>query len=237
MRSRELILAAALLGSGCLHNPDPAPRSMAAVQSDAHGGFAVVKIIGQGAHAGELIAIDLSGVWVLGGGRLIHTPLENLAELEVHPYDVRVGGVVGWGLLGTASTISHGFILILSAPTWLLVTTLTAAGHSRTARERYTGDNWPALAKWARFPQGLPPGMTEHELYYGRSVSAPLGPPSQQMPSPAPPPPQPPPGPAPPPPQPPPSPAPLSPPSLGPPSSPPPPVTSPAPSQPSAPPP
>lgn len=214
MRSRELVLAAALSASGCLHNPDPSPRSMAAVQSDAHGGFAVVSVAGQQAHYGELIAIGPSGVWVLGGGLLVHTPLESVSALEIHPYDVEIGGVVGWGLLGTLSTISHGFLLVLSAPVWLVTTSITAAAHSRTARERYTGDNWPAFAKWARFPQGLPPGVTAAELFYGRSGPAPLGPPSQQPPQPGP--------------------APLGPPPLTPPSSPPPPVTSPAPSPPPA---
>jgi len=197
MRAHDLVLAAALLASaaGCLHNPVPRPRSMADVQSDAHGGYAVVSVAGQGVHSGELIAIAPSGVWVLSGGQLIHTPLERVAELEVHPYEVETYAVVTWGLLGTVSTISHGFFLIISAPVWLVTTSVVAAVHSRTAYEKYEGDNWPALAKWARFPQGLPPGLTATDLLYGRtppalgppSTTEPVGPPSPPSPPPAPP--------------------------------------------------
>ncbi|HWO21977.1 MAG TPA: hypothetical protein VNO30_24615 [Kofleriaceae bacterium] len=188
MRSRELAaLAAALLVSasvgagagGCLHNPDPTPRSMAEVQSDAHGGYAVVKVGGQ-VHQGELIAIGPDGVWVLVGGSLVHTPLERASGIEVHPYDVSIAGVAGWGLLGTLSTITHGFFLVFTAPIWTLTAVLTGASHSRTALEEYDShrDNWQDLAKWARFPQGLPAGVTATELFYGRSIVAPPGPPS-----------------------------------------------------------
>jgi hypothetical protein len=181
MRSRELLIAAALLASaGCLHNPDPRPRSMAEIQSDTHGGYAVVRAGGQVVVWGELIAIGPSDVWILSGGRVIHTPLERVAELEVHPYALTVSAVAAWGLLGTLSTISHGFFLVLSAPVWIVTSTITAAVHSRTAHEKYHRDqgNWPELAKWARFPQGIPPGVTEAEILYGRSLPGGLGPPS-----------------------------------------------------------
>jgi hypothetical protein len=203
MRSRELVvLAAALLVSaaGCLHNPDPRPRSMGAVQSDTHGGFVVVRLAKQVDHQGELIAVGPEGVWVLAGGRLIRTPLERVTELEVYAYDVSIAGVASWGLLGTLSTISHGFLLVLSAPAWLITTIAITASHSGTAYERYTeGGDWSELAKWARFPQGMPPGLTAAELWYGRTILAPPGPPSSSdplrlpapVPAPAPPPAQP----------------------------------------------
>jgi hypothetical protein len=213
MRSRELaVLAAALLVSagatGCLHNPDPKPRSMSAVHTDAHGGFVVVRVAGQVDHQGELIAIGLEGVWVLAGDQLIVTPHERVSDLDVYAYDVTVGGVAGWGLLGTLSTISHGFFLVFSAPVWIVTTIAASASHSGSAHKGYVNNgrgDWSELTKWARFPQGMPPGLTTAEQLLGRPVLAPPGPPSSVdpigPPAPAPPataPPAPPPAPAPP---------------------------------------
>jgi hypothetical protein len=230
MRTRELlVLAAALIAcaTGCLRNPDPRPRSMTAIQSDAHGGYAVMRMGGQVVLGGELIAIGPSGVWILFGDQLIHTPLEQISDLEVHPYSVAASGVVAWGVLGTLSTISHGFFLVLSAPVWIATSTIAGAVHSRTARETYVRGRWPELTKWARFPQGLPPGVTATELLHGRSRSGGPGPPSSVEPlgpPPSPPPPSPSPPPAPPPPVPAPPPAPEPPPVSPPPVSPAPPA-------------
>jgi hypothetical protein len=184
MRSRELVLTAALLASatGCLRNLDPSPRSMATVQADAHGTFAIVSVTGQDAHVGELIAIGPSEVWILSGDELIQTPLQFVSELEVYPYEISTAGIAGWGVLGTLSTISHGFWLVFSAPVWILTSTITGVAHSRTARERYIPGNWQALAKWARFPQGLPYGLTATELLHGRpSPAVPAPPPSAPL--------------------------------------------------------
>lgn len=184
MRSRELaVLTAALLVSasaaGCLHNPDPRPRSMSAVHTDAHGGFVVVRVGGQVNHQGELIAVGPEGVWVLARQRLILTPHEQVSGLDLYAYDVSIAGTTGLGLLGTLSTISHGFFLVFSAPIWLVTTIATSASQSRSAYEWYAGDgdDWSELMKWARFPQGMPPGLTAEQLL-GLPVPAPPGPPS-----------------------------------------------------------
>lgn len=189
MRSRELaVLAAALLVSasatGCLHNPDPRPRSMSEVHRDARGGFAVVRVAGQVDNQGELIAIGPEGVWVLAGRRLIRTPLERVSELNVYGYDVSIGGPAAWGLLGTLSTISHGFFLIFTAPIWLVTTIGSSSSHSRSAHERYVDDrgDLSEIAKWARFPQGMPLGVTTAEQLLGLPVPAPPGPPSSYAP-------------------------------------------------------
>lgn len=177
MRSRELVaavvLAALAAGTpGCLRNPDPMPRSMSSVESDARGGFAVVTVPGKGVFHGELIAISPLEVWVLVGDAMLHEPLARVSKLEIHPYRVPVGGLAATGALGTLSTLSHGFFLVISAPLWIVTTVISGAMYSRTARERYDGGNWDELAKWARFPQGMPAGLTREELLRGRQAPA-----------------------------------------------------------------
>ena len=176
MRSRELVIAALLLAGpgGCMRTPDPHPPSMRDVQSDAHGAYVVVHVRGRGVHAGELIAIDEGRVWVLDAENvLIATYLDRVVKLEIHRYKVENGGVAAWGVAGTVSTLSHGFVLIISAPVWIIAASATAASHSRSARLKYNGKNSPAIASWARFPQGLPRGVTAAELVHGRRASRP----------------------------------------------------------------
>jgi hypothetical protein len=184
MRARELALAAALIAgaAGCLHNPDPRPRSMTTVPSDTHGSYAVLVATGQPSIAGELIAIGPADVWILSGDRLVQTPLERVTSLELFPYEVQTGPVVAWGILGTLSTISHGVFLIFSAPVWLLTSSITGAMYSRTPHVEYTAGNWQELVPWARFPQGLPPGVTAGQLLHGQAPPGGLGPPSTVQP-------------------------------------------------------
>ena len=171
MRNRDtLLIAAALVASvaGCLRNPDPAPRRMSEVLIDTHGGYAVVVVRGAAERSGELIAIDDHDVWILERANLLHVPLAQVSKLDVHPYAVSTGAITGWGVLGTLSTVTHGYFLILSAPVWIISSVAIGAGHSRTAVVRYPGDSWQQAAEWARFPQGMPPGMSATELIHGR---------------------------------------------------------------------
>jgi len=55
------------------------------------------------------------------------------------------------------ATASHGLILILSAPVWIITSTVAAADASRVPRIMSTSPT--ALNVFARFPQGLPPGI------------------------------------------------------------------------------
>jgi hypothetical protein len=99
--------------------------------------------------------------------RLARVPRSRIRYLEVTFYRGEVGEAVGWGLSGTVSTLSHGLVLLLSAPVWLITTGTAGAIESsagtvtyRAARGSLTAEAFAGLRKYARFPQGLPEGFT-----------------------------------------------------------------------------
>jgi hypothetical protein len=99
--------------------------------------------------AGELIAVPTA--WVTGGRAAVHT---NVA-----------GALALWGVLGTASTVSHGLLLIWTAPLlWLHVAIVLPVQESRAGLLEIPPHDWGLLRPWARFPQGLPEGLTRADL-------------------------------------------------------------------------
>ena len=71
-------------------------------------------------------------------------------------------------VLGTLSTVSHGFFLVFSAPVWIITSTVIWNNQTKTAVERYPDDfEWitlDAMRVYARFPQGLPENLDRTKL-------------------------------------------------------------------------
>jgi len=127
---------------------------------------------------GELIAIDGESVVLAKGGDVAIVPRGCVGTMTIAAFEPGLAGTIVPGVVGTVSTISHGFLLVLSAPIWL-VTTLGSTWAQSAAG---TLENPQDAAPWARFPQGLPPGFLEqarHVTRYGNdclpgSASAPV---------------------------------------------------------------
>lgn len=168
MRARRLVapLLALALGA-CATNPDPRPRSIESVQRDGHGGWIVVTGRNGTVLAGELISIEQTGLRLLTYSQqpvLYFVRGPDIAKAKLYPYQTRHGRLGVWGALGTLSTISHGFVLVLSAPIWIISSSVAAASASHAPILSFPGDGWDEFAAWARFPQGLPPGIASTDL-------------------------------------------------------------------------
>ncbi len=156
------LLAGVLCACACAGNPAPrgwlaAPR---VAQRQAYGGWIELRCGASECGRGELIAVDEDRVIVLGpaGTESVRTAAVTRATLAA--YRTQTGAAAAWGTLGTISTISHGGFLILTVPfMWLPVSIGAAAEESRAALVRFPGERWPAFRPYARFPQGLPPGL------------------------------------------------------------------------------
>ena len=178
MPIRDLIVVLAV-ASGCASNPDPRRRSIEAAARDGHGGWIAVQVRGDAQFSGELIAIDPGRLWLLGvmpRAQLLTIARADVTSARLWAWETEEGRLVGLGVLGTLSTPSHGFFLVLSAPTWVIVTTLLASIESRASILDYPGDAWDKLAIWARFPQGMPAGLRDGDLLPQRRAPAPAGP-------------------------------------------------------------
>jgi hypothetical protein len=163
MRVRSLALAVAIVIAGCVHNPDPRGRNLEEVQRRGRGGWIVVTMADGAVVEGELISVERTAVRVLTVDRLHSLAPAAIRRASLYTYESE-GGFGGWGLLGTVSTISHGLFLILSAPVWVLTSGITASVESSHVELEPPDDSWAELATWARFPQGMPPGIGEDGL-------------------------------------------------------------------------
>lgn len=202
MRTRELVIAAALvaLGTACVENPDPRRPTLVKMQTEGVGGWVVVTARDGTQVRGELISVTREYVHVLRvgqpGAALVYLRTSDIGRAKVYTYESE-GGIGVMGLLGTLSTASHGFWLIFTAPIWILASSIAAAAESNHVELDYPeDDSLEELSHWARFPQGIPPNVDEEAILVPRArrrvvvpvftPNAPIAPPSETPPQPQP---------------------------------------------------
>jgi hypothetical protein len=160
-------------------------------QRDAYGGW--VRVEGRDgdvnvSYRGELIAVHPDSLYVLEGGGLRVIATEDVDRAEVVGYDSGFRDAAGLATAGALfSLLSHGFFLVFSVPVWTGVGRGEFHGLLNKARLRTPkkspegGHSKPPLAwgealgefaKYARFPQGLPPdldlnGLTPRDAWSG----------------------------------------------------------------------
>ncbi len=159
-----LMAVTSLVSSGCA--PSYAPSrylpSGNGSQWDVYGGWIRLELDSQSKDSsidGEFISFQDSSVFVLTKNKLVCVPYTQINHAEIEFHSNLSAGIGIWTTLGFLSTVSHGFFLIFTAPTWLLV------GIPSSVSESYSGkliEDTPNLAWWAgnrkfsRFPQGIP---------------------------------------------------------------------------------
>lgn len=163
-----LLFACVLLLGGCASTsaPDDWTSDAQTMQREAYGAWVDVTH-GDSAQPmtvrGELIAVSPDSVHVLP----LDSTLQSVArptinELQMVTFDANWGNLATWTALGTLSTLSHGFILILSAPVWIIGG--SAATGTQSYRPVFTNPDTETLRTYARFPQGLPPNLDRDRL-------------------------------------------------------------------------
>ncbi|HEX7839319.1 MAG TPA: hypothetical protein VF469_17700, partial [Kofleriaceae bacterium] len=170
IRSLLVLLVAA---TACVSNPDVRPRTIEGVVRDGRGGWIVVTQRNGAQIDGELIAVDPGDVRVLTATGLVLVAKPAVATARLWAWQTEHGVLGLWGTAGMLSTITHGFWLVFSAPIWFLSTTITTSVESRASIVDYPDDGWGKLSPWARFPQGLPAGVTARDLFHQDRASPP----------------------------------------------------------------
>jgi len=164
------VLALVLVVGGCASHtaPErflPTPEQ---AQTDGYGGWIELGIRQgnrRGSVKGELVAVTRDSVWVLGDtGAVVAVATATVHSGKLTGYNSRWGAVAGYTALGVLSTISNGWLLIFTAPTWVITGTVAGANESHAPQRKTPPLDWPDLAVFARFPQGLPAGLRLGEL-------------------------------------------------------------------------
>jgi hypothetical protein len=165
-----VLIATSLLGlPGCAHNP--VPRELHVTAADAQravrGGWVMVEAnqtSGGNRRAliveGELIAVDESTIHVLTSTGLQSVRLEPRLLIRVVRFRSSSSSLAWWAVAGGLSTLSHGGFLILTAPMWAVGGVIAATAESRAA----IAHDVAGARSFARFPQGLPPGLDPRAL-------------------------------------------------------------------------
>ena len=153
------VLAGALFGGGCVSNPIPDDKVLRIDQlgQSTHGLWVVVALRADTPVEGELLAADRREIIVAEHG-VVHIPLSQVEKATVCVYPWSKAGAI-WASLGLASTASHGGYLIISAPIWLATALIAGTTEHNAPLIVYPDDPIEELAKYARFPIGLPPGF------------------------------------------------------------------------------
>jgi len=139
------------------------------IPSNPYGSFIKIKLKNGDTISGELIAVSNDSVFVY---RLSLRKFEvlDIREIEfakIVIYRKQYALIIIWGLLGTLSTITHGLAAIITAPSWCLGTLIALGIHASEQNEvvyPYPNKDFKYLAKFSRYPQGLPPDLKKKIL-------------------------------------------------------------------------
>ena len=128
-------------------------------QTEAYGGWVELLVTGGVRVDGELIAVTADSVWVLGTASVV-VPVASVRQGKLTTTNAEVGNVAGATGLGVVSTISNGILLVFTMPLWIIVGTAAGSSQSYAPERRVPPLHWAELNGFARFPQGLPDGVS-----------------------------------------------------------------------------
>jgi hypothetical protein len=156
-----------MLSSACFRTtaPDGWLSTPAVAQREAYGGWIAVERVQDTMKRtveGELIAVTPDSLHVLTADSLVSLPMDEMTSATLTTYDARLGRLTTWTALGAVSTLSHGVGLVLTLPLWIIAGSTSTASASKAPRVQSVEAT--LLQPYARFPQGLPPGIDRRAL-------------------------------------------------------------------------
>jgi len=132
-------------------------------QKNTYGGW--IKIQNQkNILVGELITISSDSVFVLLEDQLNVISKTEVIDMRLDKYDSKSTNMFGWTTFGIYSTISHGLLLQLSFPIWILTGSMSSSIQSRKPIILYPNLPFDDFVPFARFPQGLPDELKRGSL-------------------------------------------------------------------------
>jgi hypothetical protein len=133
----------------------------------------------QQSHTGELLAVSSDTLWVWGESGLMASPVSSLTEVRIRQHSFTSGTMLLWGVFGgitsgviltvacssyQAEELSCGPVLPVFTLSGLLMGGLAALISGPSAYREFSPTQTQDLRAYARFPQGLPPGVDPSRL-------------------------------------------------------------------------
>jgi hypothetical protein len=128
------------------------PPAVVALRS-THGGW--ISVESTVVTEGELIAVDQTAFYVLTRSGFESVPRASVRRITLTGYGNRARRLALWSALGGASALSHGILLLFTAPMWAV------GGVVASLKEKHATiwHDEDVAFRFARFPQGLPSGF------------------------------------------------------------------------------
>ncbi|HTK82689.1 MAG TPA: hypothetical protein VL633_10385 [Bacteroidota bacterium] len=170
MSAAKLVLFISLLAvAGCASTSAPPGWLPNAedVQQNVYGGWITAEIDSSNITkkvSGELLAVEQDSVYILTYSGLRPMYRNDIARAKVAFFEGDYGGMRAWTLVGTLSTLSHGFYLLISAPLWILAGTVAVSAATHDQLIEYPRHSWNEMKKYSRFPQGFPAAIDRSRL-------------------------------------------------------------------------
>ena len=159
MKTKLLALGGLMIAlNGCVtHRYLPKPQT---IDVNHYGSFITVENANGKEIQGELISLDTNQLLVLTEYKatklMVAVPVINISGFTLQYAQQNYG----WSIpLFGLSTISHGYFALLTAPVNLAVTAVFTASGKNAFQYNQQDISYEQLAMFARFPQGLPPGI------------------------------------------------------------------------------
>lgn len=127
---------------------------------DTYGSWVIMNLKDSTVLWGELLAVESDTILVLSDNNLKKTPIRGVASMEVVIYKPLVDELVAFVFLSSLLTLSNGYYLVFTLPLHIISgAVMIRAEMDRDYHLSLDYINPFHLRKYARFPQGIPPGL------------------------------------------------------------------------------
>lgn len=162
------VIAAALYAAAC-HSSGVSASMLPTARGLAEDTFGVwTRItaqnpsVGAETFMGELIAVTSDSVFLLTDDSLTVIPAVNVASAQLETFGQPQRGTLSWMWLGSLSTLSQGWLSLVMSPLWWI--TGTSVYSAASWAPHYGTIKPETVAKFARFPQGIPAALDRRVL-------------------------------------------------------------------------
>lgn len=156
-------LSALFFGCAAQHSPHGWLDSPHDIQTGTYGGWLRLETKTTMKISGELIAISSDSIFV--ANETLHAfSLSDIESARLEAYDAEIEHIGGWLILGSVSSISNGILILFTGPMWILGGGTATILRSYEPIFEYPDYDWSSLQMFARFPQGLPPGINRRYI-------------------------------------------------------------------------
>ena len=160
IKHKFFLLCIAYLASNCASTQ--APRNWLEkpidLRTDTYGAWLTIETVANTRLAGELIAVSKDSIFIAGETLSVFAK-NNIKSARLVTYESNAGTMGTLVFLGTLSTLSNGRFFLFTAPLWIVGGSIASSNRSYEPIIDYPGQKWNKFVPFARYPQGLPPGL------------------------------------------------------------------------------